>query len=163
MPINGNICEPSVDAVIPQNEVDNSTFTEPNTDSMLEKETLIHRDLDIEENKSTRDSVQIDDPVLKPVNLGSNESEVEKRRIGDNDGYLETDDSSGDEQLVLTNEVDFKTSSLVYALANNSIIQKLCWLLKFYKSNSASTNHYIINMLRRICDDLELSPMLYQV
>ncbi|CAL0316025.1 unnamed protein product [Lupinus luteus] len=72
-------------------------------------------------------------------------------------------DFSEDEQLNATNEVDFNVSTLVSAFANHSIIQNLCWLLKFYKSNSLATNHYIISMLRRICDDLELHPMLYQL
>uniref|UniRef100_A0A2N9IHE7 Reverse transcriptase zinc-binding domain-containing protein n=1 Tax=Fagus sylvatica TaxID=28930 RepID=A0A2N9IHE7_FAGSY len=82
---------------------------------------------------------------------------------GNDDLCYGTGDSSGDEQLDATDEVDFKVSSLISAFANNNIIHKLCWLLKFYKSNSASTNHYIICMLRRITDDLELSPMLYQL
>ncbi|CAJ1976983.1 unnamed protein product [Sphenostylis stenocarpa] len=74
-----------------------------------------------------------------------------------------TDDFSEDEQLNAINEVDFKVSTLVSAFANHNIIQKLCWLLKFYKSNSLATNHYIISMLRRISDDLQLQPMLYQL
>ncbi|XP_027934002.1 uncharacterized protein LOC114189593 isoform X3 [Vigna unguiculata] len=74
-----------------------------------------------------------------------------------------TNDYSEDEQLNAINEVDFKVSTLVSAFANHSIIQKLCWLLKFYKSNSLATNHYIISMLRRISDDLELQPMFYQL
>ncbi|KAL0400652.1 UNVERIFIED_CONTAM: hypothetical protein Slati_4095100 [Sesamum latifolium] len=106
---------------------------------------------------------EVDEPVPKPANLASNESEADDINVFHRDGLPETDNSSGDEQLVLTDEVDFKVSSLVYALANNSVIQKLCWLLKFYKSNSVITNHYIVSMLRRICDDLELSPMLYQL
>lgn len=72
-------------------------------------------------------------------------------------------ESSGDERDVPIGEVDFKFSTLISAFASNSIIQKLCWLLKFYKSNSASTNDYIVCILRRITEDLELSPMLYQV
>nr|XP_043607657.1 protein timeless homolog [Erigeron canadensis] len=79
-----------------------------------------------------------------------------------NDDYF-SDVSSSDEQQDATNEVDFKASSLVSSLANGTIIQNLCWLLKFYKSNSIRTNHYIICALRRICEDLELSPMLYQL
>ena len=82
---------------------------------------------------------------------------------GNDDLYDGMGDSSSDEQLTATDEVDFKVSTLVSALGNNAIRQSLCWLLKFYKSNSTSTNHYIICMLRKICDDLELSSMLYQV
>ncbi|KAK7391297.1 hypothetical protein VNO78_19711 [Psophocarpus tetragonolobus] len=74
-----------------------------------------------------------------------------------------TNDFSEEEQLNTINEVDFKVSTLISAFANHNIIQKLCWLLKFYKSNSLATNHYIISMLRRISDDLELHPMLYQL
>nr|XP_027189879.1 protein timeless homolog isoform X3 [Cicer arietinum] len=75
----------------------------------------------------------------------------------------DTGDFSEDEQLNEISEVDFNVSTLVSAFANHSIIQKLCWLLKFYKSNSLAINHYIISMLRRISDELELHPMLYQL
>lgn len=101
--------------------------------------------------------LQVDEPEISKLK----EMENKKSDIA-NDDY-ETEDSSGEEQLTVTNEVDLKVSTVVSALANTTIIQNLCWLLKFYKSNSTSTNHYIICMLRRICDDLELSPMLYQV
>ncbi|MBA0621832.1 hypothetical protein Godav_007422 [Gossypium davidsonii] len=74
-----------------------------------------------------------------------------------------TDDSSDDEQAAAVNEVDFKVSSLISAFANCSFIQNLCWLLKFYRSNSSNTNQYIIGLLRKITDDLELAPMLYQL
>ncbi|KAJ7974108.1 Timeless protein [Quillaja saponaria] len=82
---------------------------------------------------------------------------------GNEDLWHSIGDSSGDEQLTATDEVDFKISTLVSAFANNSVIQKLCWLLKFYRSNSPTTNHYIICILRRINDDLGLHPMLYQL
>ncbi|EOY23387.1 Timeless family protein, putative isoform 1 [Theobroma cacao] len=81
----------------------------------------------------------------------------------DDDLCCSTDDSSGDEQPATVNEVDFKVSTLTSAFANCSIIQNLCWLLKFYRSNSINTNHYILGMLRKITDDLELAPMLYQL
>ncbi|KAK4258425.1 hypothetical protein QN277_007878 [Acacia crassicarpa] len=81
-----------------------------------------------------------------------------------NEGLLhDTGDFSNDEQQTEYNEVDFKVSTLVSAFANHNIIQKICWLLKFYKSNSLATNHHIISILQRICDDLELHPMLYQL
>ncbi|KAK9094444.1 hypothetical protein Scep_025913 [Stephania cephalantha] len=72
-------------------------------------------------------------------------------------------DSSEEDESPALIEVDFKISSLISTIANNIVVQKLCWLLKFYKSNSACTNHYILCMLHRICEDLELSPMLYQL
>ncbi|XP_062181662.1 uncharacterized protein LOC133885912 [Phragmites australis] len=74
----------------------------------------------------------------------------------------ESSDSSID-HLPATSEVDFNVSRLISSLANNSVVQNICWLLKHYKSNSIRTNHYIICMLRRFCEDLELSPMLYQL
>ncbi|KAJ8499542.1 hypothetical protein OPV22_010094 [Ensete ventricosum] len=75
----------------------------------------------------------------------------------------EPTDSSSDDQLPETNEVDFNISKLVATFANNYVVYNLCWLLKYYKSNSVSTNHHIITMLRRICDDLDISPVLYQL
>ncbi|XP_064992246.1 uncharacterized protein LOC135584632 isoform X1 [Musa acuminata AAA Group] len=79
------------------------------------------------------------------------------------DPVHEPTDSSSDDQLPETNEVDFNISKLVATFANNYVVHNLCWLLKYYKSNSASTNHHIITMLQRICDDLDISPMLYQL
>lgn len=160
---NESISEPSVDNVNIQNEVGSSTREESIDVNMLEKETLTNEEFDTEADKSTSDSIKVDEPVTNPANLGCNDAEMEDRNIIDNIGlYPQTDDSS-DEQPILADEVDFKVSTLVSALASNTIIHKLCWLLKFYKTNSITTNHYIITMLRRICDDLELSPMLYQV
>ncbi|XP_071704507.1 uncharacterized protein [Rutidosis leptorrhynchoides] len=86
-----------------------------------------------------------------------------ENKFGNADDDYVSDESSDDEQQDATNEVDFKASSLVSSLANNTIIQNLCWLLKFYRSNSIRTNHYVVCALRRICEDLELSPMLYQL
>ena len=57
----------------------------------------------------------------------------------------------------------FHFFTLVSAFANNSVIQNVCWLAKFCKSYSNCTNCYIICILQKIYDDLELSPMLYQV
>lgn len=102
-------------------------------------------------------------PEIK--NPGANLPQMDNRKSDHADEYLccSTSDSSGDEQQAATDEVDFNVSTFISAFANSSIIQNLCWLLKFYKSNSIRTNHYIICMLRRITDDLELAPMLYQV
>ena len=73
-----------------------------------------------------------------------------------------TEDSEDEHQREM-NEVDFCASNILIHLANNSIIQRLCWLLKFYHSSTPDVNYYVINLLQRISDDLELSPMLYQV
>ncbi|CAA2975871.1 Hypothetical predicted protein [Olea europaea subsp. europaea] len=163
---NDNACEPSVDNSTAQNDAGGSTCEESMDANVQRRENLINHDCDGEED--TRKPVQVAEPVIsgsKPLNLGSNDTQMEGTNRNDTNDtlYLGTDDSSGDEQPALIDEVDFKVSSFVSAFANNTIIRNLCWLLKFYKSNSISTNHYIISMLRRICDDLELSPMLYQL
>jgi timeless len=75
----------------------------------------------------------------------------------------DSSDSSADDCPPATSEADFNVSRLISSLANNSVVQNICWLLRHYKTNSFRTNHYIICMLRRFCEDLELSPMLYQV
>ncbi|KAL0318056.1 UNVERIFIED_CONTAM: hypothetical protein Sangu_2219900 [Sesamum angustifolium] len=83
---------------------------------------------------------------------------IEKETSKVQDFDVEADRSVRDSiQLVSTDEVDFKVSSLVYALANNSVIQKLCWLLK---STQEQFRHY--EPLHKACsanlfDDLELS------
>ncbi|XP_008234806.1 PREDICTED: uncharacterized protein LOC103333691 [Prunus mume] len=102
---------------------------------------------------------------LETENLQDSLAHIDCKTSDDANGDLcySTGDSSADEQVAATDEVDFKVSNLISAFSNNNIIQKLCWLLKFYKSNLTSTNHYIVCMLRRISDDLELSPMLYQL
>lgn len=105
--------------------------------------------------------------IPEMINISAAEPEEDQLRTGKpesiNDLSDESCDSSGDEQLIAHNEVDFNVSTLVSAFANNSIVHNLCWLLKFYKCNSVHTNHHIISILRKISDDLELSPMLYQV
>ncbi|KAG6605759.1 Protein timeless-like protein, partial [Cucurbita argyrosperma subsp. sororia] len=126
-------------------------------------------DADVGENNGLKASndgkeeISITAPELLNLNTGSFEGSLSQRENNNlNDGYS-TADSSGNEQQNRTVEVDLKVSSLVSTFANNNIIQKICWLLKFYKSNSTNTNHYIICILRRITEDLELSPMLYQL
>ncbi|XP_078151328.1 timeless family protein isoform X2 [Carex rostrata] len=72
-------------------------------------------------------------------------------------------DDDDDDELPATSEVDFNVSRLVASFLNNTVVHNLCWLLKHYKTNSVRTNHYILCMLRRICDDLGMAPMLYQL
>ncbi|KAH0460279.1 hypothetical protein IEQ34_010942 [Dendrobium chrysotoxum] len=78
------------------------------------------------------------------------------------DQEYETSSSSNIDEPA-TSEVNFNISAMVSSFASNTIIHNLCWLLKHYKANSASTNHYILCMLSRFCEDLELSPMFYQL
>ncbi|EOA12459.1 hypothetical protein CARUB_v10025761mg [Capsella rubella] len=101
-------------------------------------------------------------------NLGTEADETQQTRSPKPNHVVDdlscgSDDSSDDEEQTATDEVDFKVSSFISAFASNSIIQNLCWLLKFYKTNAKQTNHHIISILRRITEDLELSPMLYQL
>lgn len=115
--------------------------------------------------ESTSLPVQIDAnkvPLMDSCNLGGDSVQLEKNKSSNDHNDLAYD-SSDDDQPAAVNEVDFSVSKFVSTFANNTVIQNLCWLLKFYKSNAASTNQYIAGILQRICDDLELSPMLYQV
>ncbi|EDO28785.1 predicted protein, partial [Nematostella vectensis] len=48
-------------------------------------------------------------------------------------------------------------------LACPSILQPYCWLLGFYRENSAKTNHYLVKMLHRVAVDLKMVPMMFQL
>ncbi|KAG6504191.1 hypothetical protein ZIOFF_036522 [Zingiber officinale] len=140
------------------------TLVEPN--SLINKQSTKFSDIDQD----------IDQEVMPPSDQAADVA-INKRSIGDGMVPLvgeienadvielahEPVDSSSDDQLPDTNEVDFNITKLVATFVNNCVVSNLCWLLKYYKSNSAGTNHYIICMLRRICDDLDISPMLYQL
>ncbi|OVA16539.1 Timeless protein [Macleaya cordata] len=142
-------CKPSVDS----NGLLEEPLANPSSDGK-EESTLVPDQVEELEVPLTDSGNTVDDSALK-----------ENKQFDHNPDDLECEmgDSSEDDPSAATDEVDFKISSLVATFANNSIIENLCWLLRFYKSNSTSTNHYILSMLRRICDDLELSPMLYQL
>ena len=154
------------DHVTVQNEIGISNSEQSADMSIAQKGSLTNTNSDGKENIMF--SAQADEPDISMSETGNLKSSVphmdnESADQANDDPCYGTGDSSDDEQLNATDEVDFKVSTLISAFANNNIIHKLCWLLKFYKSNSTTTNHYIICMLRRITDDLELSPMLYQV
>ncbi|GAV84903.1 TIMELESS domain-containing protein/TIMELESS_C domain-containing protein [Cephalotus follicularis] len=151
------------DHVTSQNEIGISNGERTAELCLPQNESLAHADG--KEEISTPQVDELEMSVLKTVNPMGNLPKLDSERSDDtNDDFCcGTDDSSGDEQPEATNEVDFKVSTFISAFANWSIIKNLCWLLKFYKSNSTSTNHYIIRILWRITDDLEFSPMLYQL
>ncbi|XP_052180758.1 uncharacterized protein LOC127793960 [Diospyros lotus] len=161
-----NIDQPDADHASIQKDIGSSGCEQFAHSNMLTSEKLTNQSSDAK-REDISIPVQVDNPEAYELETHDHESNLPemKNRSDQNCNDLSDGigDSSSDEQLAATDEVDFKVSTLVSALANNSIIQKLCWLLKFYKSNSVSANHYIICMLRRICDDLELSPMLYQL
>ncbi|KAL5718707.1 hypothetical protein ACHQM5_011584 [Ranunculus cassubicifolius] len=177
-------------SVNPQDDVNGLSCKQPEDSSMASNNTvednLVNLQEDINNTSSmppkdlleSSDSIPKEDSISSPTQTGEltilqtdTEDVVGDSTYGENENHIqkpdslafESDDSSDDDMQAARNEVDFKVSGFVFTFANNSIIQNLCWLLKFYKSNSVSTNHYIVCMFRRICDDLELSPMLYQL
>ncbi|XP_050224159.1 uncharacterized protein LOC126673890 [Mercurialis annua] len=122
----------------------------------------------VQDNQENTSSVQIDAPEICAEKMGNLDESlppiISRKNVHcDDDPTGSSDDSSSDEQLAETHEVDFKVSTFLSAFGNQHIIRNLCWLLRFYKNNSISTNSYIISMLRRITDDLDLAPMLYQL
>ncbi|KAJ4875737.1 timeless family protein [Raphanus sativus] len=149
---------------------------------MGNKETTEHEKSDNHPSTSNKDSTAKTIPVADstvPIedgppnnpgdsNIGTEADETQQTH-GPNSNHVVddiscgTDDSSDGEDQTATDEVDFKVSTFISAFASNSIIQNICWLLKFYKSNTKQTNHHVISILRRITEDLELSPMLYRL
>ncbi|XP_010261437.1 PREDICTED: protein timeless homolog isoform X2 [Nelumbo nucifera] len=145
----------------------NSTC-EPSLDSGMPLKTSVTNSSVDGKEENILDSYLVDEPEIPPLDteiLGEDLAQPVNKKSSHtaNDLAYATENSSDDDQTVATDEVDFKISSLVTTFTNNTIIQNLCWLLKFYRSNSTTTNHHILYMLRRISDDLELSPMLYQL
>ncbi|KAH7651526.1 timeless protein [Dioscorea alata] len=122
----------------------------------------------VDEELGTSTSNPITEPgvaTLGQGNLTDDPSHIDIERSNNNiaDPVYDTDGSSSEDEVPATYEVDFNISKLVLSFASEDSIRNLCWLLKFYKSNSACTNHYITCMLKRFCDDLDLYPMLYQL
>ncbi|CAM8896515.1 unnamed protein product [Rhodiola kirilowii] len=134
-----------------------------NNDQSAELKQLNKEDLN--EGHKKEDGSEAESSGIEKINSESKLPHVDQKREHTNDGYLsdQSSDCSSEEHKVATTEVDFKISTLVSGFANEHIIRNLCWLLNFYKNNSLKTNYYIVCMLRRICEDLELSPMLYQL
>ncbi|GMJ06484.1 TIMELESS [Hibiscus trionum] len=144
--------------------VDGSSISERPADHVGEQESPVKETSDPKEDTNT--SLLVDELGTSETKMGSPRDmpQVDNKTPGHVDDLCcSTDDSSGDEQAATVNEVDFNVSTLISAFANCSFIQNLCWLLKFYRSNSINTNQYIIGFLRKITEDLELAPMLYQL
>lgn len=158
--------EPSdVHAIMP-NEASTSFFQQQAELTATLKENTMRSTSDGKEDISIPHLV--DEPGMPQSEEGNHgrdplQTDNNKHDHVDDDLCCSSDALSGDEQPSMVNEVDFNVSTLVSAFANCSIIQNLCWLLKFYRSNSLNTNNYVIWMLRKITEDLELAPMLYQV
>jgi len=73
------------------------------------------------------------------------------------------DDSEEDDEEVQTKEEALDVNKCVRMFADNTILHNYCWLLKNYLHNTPAINYYIVRMLQRICEDLMMEPMLYQV
>lgn len=147
----------------------------PTSDSFANSNNLIKEPIAesifVDKEDANQEAYSVSNPVAEPdmplQDTGHLEDDLSildrDKENNPIDLAYETADSSNDDQLPATREVDFNISRLVTSFVNNAVLHNLCWLLKYYKSNSASTNHHIICMLRRFCDDMEISPMLYQV
>ena len=147
-----------------RNEIGSSNTDKPVEVDIAPKETENTSSDETQETETVAPADNPEEPVLEmdtdPLLEKDHKSSGDANTKDDLDGAGE---SSDDEPVPETSEVDFNVTTLVSSLANNSIIHNTCWLLKFYKSNTTNTNDYIIGILQRVCDDLELSPMLYQV
>ncbi|KAJ8536836.1 hypothetical protein K7X08_035237 [Anisodus acutangulus] len=167
---------------IDSNKVDEHTgCTTVNEDQMVESTDTTHNNAAASSGSEKSNNlhvvgkgeadITILDQVNQPVSLEAKSGrhqntlpETQQKLSDDvNDEYDQGGDYSSGDENVLTTEDDLKISALVSTLANNSTIHNLCWLLKYYKSNSIITNNSVICILQKICDDLELSPMLYQL
>ncbi|XP_065868889.1 uncharacterized protein [Euphorbia lathyris] len=158
--------EQSQDEVTIQDQILSSNTGKPNDLSISPTKAQENTISDNQENVGNTDQVEEPEIAAQEMgNLGQDLFQIDNRTTEQADDELScsSDGSSGDENVAATCEVDFKVSTFVSSFANHSIIRNLCWLLTFYKSNSIVTNHYIIRMLRRITDDLDLAPMLYQL
>ncbi|XP_060203765.1 uncharacterized protein LOC132632004 isoform X1 [Lycium barbarum] len=166
---------------IDSNKVDEQTgCTTVNDDQMVESTDTTHNNAagsGTEKSNNLHvvgkgeEDITILDQVNQPVSLEAKSGrhqntlpETQQKLSDDvNDEHDQGGDYSSGDENVLTKEDDLKISALVSTLANNSTIHNLCWLLKYYKSNSIITNNSVICILQKLCDDLELSPMLYQL
>ncbi|WCJ36759.1 timeless family protein [Euphorbia peplus] len=154
--------EPPQDEVTVKDQVLSSNTGAPNDLSISPAKAQENTISDNQETPSNADQVEEPEiPAQETQNLGHMDNRTTEQ--ADDGLTCSSDGSSGDENVDATCEVDFNVSNFVSSFANHSIIQNLCWLLTFYKSNSTVTNRYIIGMLRRITDDLDLAPMLYQL
>ncbi|CAH2049299.1 unnamed protein product [Thlaspi arvense] len=141
---------------LPQNEVGNCEESAPSC--LLSQEKLINPSLEAKGKGISNIKESGNDETKKPDHE-SNLQET-KNKGSDHENHGDPYDGIVDSLLAATDEVDFNLSTLVSALANTTIIRNF---VLFYKSNARGTNHYIICMLQKICNDLELSPMLYQL
>ncbi|WJX14434.1 hypothetical protein P8452_04700 [Trifolium repens] len=151
--VNSQVCLESMENANLDDNGHGNVKEDVNSDVVME--TVKNTNLDDNEHENVEEDVN--------SQVGSEPMKKTNPEHPNEDMLDDTGDFSEDEQINAISEVDFNVSTLVSAFANHSIIQKLCWLLKFYKSNSLAINHYIISMLRRISDELELHPMLYQL
>ena len=85
---------------------------------------------------------------------------------GDHEGEeseSESEEEEEEEEEMQTKEETLDVMKVVRMFADNTILHNYCWLLKNYLHNTPAMNYYIVRMLQRICEDLMMEPMLYQV
>lgn len=97
-----------------------------------------------------------------------NETEEQDNEIEDNRDHEGEESESDSEEEEEEEEMQTKEETLdvmkcVRMFADNTILHNYCWLLKNYLHNTPAMNYYIVRMLQRICQDLMMEPMLYQV
>lgn len=79
------------------------------------------------------------------------------------EGESESDSEDEDEEEMQTKEETLDVMRCVRMFADNTILHNYCWLLKNYLHNTPAMNYYIVRMLQRVCEDLMMEPMLYQL
>lgn len=108
------------------------------------------------------------DPVEVPAQEGhENDTEEldndEAEDKEEDEGEESGDDSEEEEEELQSKEETLDVHKCVRMFADNTVLHNYCWLLKNYLHNTPALNYYIVRMLQRICEDLMMEPMLYQV
>ena len=64
---------------------------------------------------------------------------------------------------VLYQEATLDLKSILSKFVGVRTVQNYCWLLKDHRKNPPHLNHAIVKYLYRVCYDIGLSPLCYQV
>eukprot|EP00958_Prasinococcus_capsulatus_P003451 scaffold312_cov354-Prasinococcus_capsulatus_cf.AAC.4 len=94
------------------------------------------------------------DPTQQPMDVAPSPSKHDIK-----DGEEEEDD----EVEEVYQEVTLDMKSIVTKFVGARTVQNYCWLLKDYRNNSPQLNHAIVKYLYRVCYDVGLAPLCYQV
>ncbi|KAG6548875.1 hypothetical protein Mapa_009637 [Marchantia paleacea] len=158
---------------VEERDVDEIAKTDEVTSSLAEEPSGIP-----DTEKFPLDGVGVSDSAQEALAIGptDNSTTVNTEAWGENAEEVgrnsveivpdeDDDDDDDDAELEsMTKEVSLDVNQLVFRrFADNTIVRNYCWLLKYYTSNSVTTNYYVVRMLQRICEDRVLEPMLYQL